>query len=1010
MEFAPAADIPYRRLPPLQMIHGQPVLDLDTPPPSSNSSPVTTPRDTKTFKKSVLPQFTNEEISHSLHILQQCFEVLEPGHFPCLKSRGRVSSAFGHNKYSITLARLYGRLGDIRVEQAKLLFYRDCASRLSQLIEFTHSIQSLVQDEERTLLDFLSGKDSDPHTKLEFLPVVCEELRLHLNHIPSIQHRLHTDRWLQPAVPQIFRHVHKFDQILRQLQQSAITWLHKLISTGFKVYSYFHVSMLSEDLVKSIVSSVEDFNRLFKQFQLQLSQHPCGDACLCDFQGASNFYPVSKEADFLKLKPFKCEVLLESIASCRAKVTAFRTFYFIMANSKLLTALKDKQDAFDWKLAYQKLSSQNEAREGLWFGRSGGRYIPRSLEINFVASDSPLKGVIASEEEFVVKLLTAAATSSGLLQKLKLKRANQSRDDKDDGVVESVSVKLVPSESAPPQTNQTSSKKNTSRFKRDSLARKSVRWGDSLNAQVKRMLLNVYFEEFWRTFGVHLAEYFNDPCMGTKGDVDVDLLGSTMVWDDENLYMLLCAIEKFVATKEDFPVRASSMFVQFCSNLFTIAAKSAWDDAYCAALGSSLKDKCLHPSQDNSDEEGTTTCHLFISSLSPVLAGLSSFIASEKRDSNSVTATAEISQTWSTRRSHLQLILLDAAVNTLAAMATWCRVQSSQFLSSWKVQQFLLITQGDLKLATDYAVNVLKICSSLPVEVKPTEKSAASVRDLQMRAKKRILEDIISKLHGMSSWSGSQFAKDCQKMCEEFWPQAMPLGKEWRRKTTNIPPSEHNQYAEVAVSTLLIPVTEGVSHLKATTQITVVSMAVTKMLDTWMSFILKEKPKFSLHGACQLEQDLNYVHMWLASDASGLKPDSKQSILALDALRNFQGAVQLLKFQSPGKLGMGHSASKDELTSEYSVSTAPSDTHKDSVAMSDGSATFTPPIRRAKGHPLAGRNSDPGKLALRDKSESGSEEDLVQVPRKKEWLSLRVHQGNRWKLSFNCLNNNDEEI
>lgn len=54
---------------------------------------------------------------------------------------------------------------------------------------------------------------------------------------------------------------------------------------------------------------------------------------------------------------------------------------------------------------------------------------------------------------------------------------------------------------------------------------------------------------------------------------------------------------------------------------------------------------------------------------------------------------------WGKRKVTIQLALLDAAVTTIVAMETWCKVQSSQFLSSWKVQQFLLVSQGDLKVS-----------------------------------------------------------------------------------------------------------------------------------------------------------------------------------------------------------------------------------------------------------------------------------------------------------------------
>ena len=70
----------------------------------------------------------------------------------------------------------------------------------------------------------------------------------------------------------------------------------------------------------------------------------------------------------------------------------------------------------------------------------------------------------------------------------------------------------------------------------------------------------------------------------------------------------------------------------------------------------------------------------------------------------------------------------------------------------------------------------------------------------------------------------------------------------------------------------------------------------------------------SIHGAHQLEQDFSCVRHWLSSDASKLDPESKQSVLSLDTIRNFEGAILLLKQQPWKRSAMDASSSKEEIS------------------------------------------------------------------------------------------------
>ena len=202
---------PVRRLPPLQVLHGTPALDLDTPPPSPGTpqgdmlptAEVPFQRPIGQTTTSNLPQYSKEEISHSIQILEECFELLKPHSRPCLRTRGRVSSAFIHNKYSVSIAHHYSDLHALLVRRARLQLVRDCMYRASQMRELTASLQGLVLAEQNTLKALEACECSDPTTKLEYLPSLCEHLRSQMNDWASIQHQLHSDKWLQLILPQL---------------------------------------------------------------------------------------------------------------------------------------------------------------------------------------------------------------------------------------------------------------------------------------------------------------------------------------------------------------------------------------------------------------------------------------------------------------------------------------------------------------------------------------------------------------------------------------------------------------------------------------------------------------------------------------------------------------------------------------------------------------------------------------------------------------------------------------
>ncbi|XP_071491579.1 uncharacterized protein [Diadema antillarum] len=1031
---------PVRRLPPLQVLHGTPALDLDTPPPSPGTpqgemlptAPVPTPKSQVQGSQSSLPQFSKEEISHCVQILEECFELLKPQNRPCLRTRGRVSSAFIHNKYSVAIAHHYSDLHSLLVRRAQLQLFRDCMYRASQMRELVLNLQELVLAEQNTLKSLEACECADPTTKLEYLPSLCEELRTQLSDWASIQHQLHSDKWLQLLLPQLRLDLVNMSKTLYYWRDCVLCWLHRLIYTGIRVLAFNHASSMSQELLFNVGRGIEEFNRLLARPSVLFERFTLPRTSLSS---------VSREAGFMdspglihSCSPYTCSRLLTILAKERSRPVAIRTLHFLTANSKYLTAIKSPGFLFDWQAYYSSLTeslrddiggevtsvtlqSSSSVISAMWD-------LKDSKALDLSGRTSPLSHVEMYEEEFIVKLLGALATSTNLLQR-------QVKTSKSSGIMSDLSRKS--------KTSALSSGGGGLKS-RDPSQRKSVRWGDSLTQGTRQQLCGLYFEQLWQEFGTNLGsalqqilwkKYGSDQgeeVVGHVSQVD-DLAAMTLVWVME----ATCTKEQ----KNRLSQGALRALQSLATSLQLTTVLAAWDRGMCEVLASMRTDKCLLSHLGPGQME-SKTCLLFQQCIIPLLSFLKAIEQhsgpvgpGHPKGKNGLNLLAHGAQS---QVSHCQAGVVQALTrlaDSLGTAAQWCQLKSQDFLTNGVVGPFLLICYGDLRVVSDHAMSALKLLPTLRSGLTTTQGPVSPRRQqpqiaiatfhANMEALQLRLNGELSRLQGLSSHCSRQFCKDCLRISDEFWPKSMPMGKVWRKKTTDELPSVHNSYAANIVDILLMPIAEGVTKLKTTAQITIMSIAVKTMLESWMSFILKEKPKFSVHGAHQLEQDFGYVHQWLSSSASKLGPESKQSVLSLDAIRNFEGAILLLKQQPMRKSAMANASSKDEINSEYSTSTAQStESRRGSFgSMSDSPLTtqnLNPlphpqqqaPLSHPTTLPLGGdystqtTGSDRGYAT--DSADGGAEEETYNIPHRKEWLSLRVHTGNRWKSPFSCLN------
>ncbi|XP_038070609.1 uncharacterized protein LOC119739669 [Patiria miniata] len=988
---------PVGRLPPLRVLHEQPALDLDTPPPSPGTSseslavPVIARSPSPLSTSSSSTQYSGEEIEHSIRNLAQCYQILQPGQHPCLCTHGRVSSAFSHNKYSVTLAEHYSTLQRLMVSRSRLHFARECASRVSQLAEFVQSLQVVAHEEYNTLQALQTGGDVEPYTKLEYLAVFCEDLRIHMNNWTSIQHRLYSDKYLQSVMPELCRDLSDLQRSLVYWRDCALWWLQQIIAIGLRIFAHCSPNTATQDMLWSIVRGTENYNgmlALIKGHQRHpvttLPSHQVRYRCL-------RFKIAEASSRFTRsFQLFSVSRILSILSKERSKLASLQILFFLMRNQSFIHISKQPPQLFDWRtypcMASVKTSrSSSEPEAANPSAATGSLLTLRDLKAQGLLQEtSPQCAIETQEEGFISKLLTAVSASTGLLQK---HRPSASTDE---GSNQTATQKLAKLKS--PRRN--GGKHDT---------RKSVRWGDSFNARIQHEYFNLYMDMMWRCCGDELRDLLHRPGLGLA-EIALDgimSLGHVYQCSDALVVALGHLIEQ-TCGKGVFTAGASQSLQSISRQLISDVAFSQCRSGICHALACSFTDKCFAVSGPSSINQGSKTCQLFQVSLLPLLSLLS---AAEHQHSatkvlprgasrNGVTPAI---QSPSTQTLHQALSL---SIMVLEASRHWCLTKGNQFLASWSVNKFLLVSQSDLKITLDSSVHILQACqwlsSSASKEVHQStthhkEKDAARLEELKLK-----LDAINSRLHITSSELLQVFGQHCSQMCADVWQQGMPMGKVWRKKTTDDLPTEHNPYVPAAVNTILVPLVEGVSNLRISAQIAIISVTVTNMLEMWMAHVLREKPKFSVHGAHQLSQDVAYVRTWLMSDSNGLELQTRQSMLTLDAFRHFEGAISLLKHQ-PRRRGI-NSPTRDDANSEYSSSTVPSSAGSHQGSVSSLSDTLPPGGTNTVGEPLAlGNGSDMG--------ESGFEEEIFRVPHRKEWLSLRVHGNQKWRLlPFGCLN------
>ncbi|XP_042748746.1 coiled-coil domain-containing protein 142 [Lagopus leucura] len=400
---------------------------------------------------------------------------------------------------------------------------------------------------------------------------------------------------------------------------------------------------------------------------------------------------------------------------------------------------------------------------------------------------------------------------------------------------------------------------------------KAVRWLDATHAAAAEALHARYRPLCWEAAGAALGPRLELPAGGTGRAAGVA----------RELQLALGPAR--------IPPECEEELGRLCRRLQCRAALLDWHRDFALALGSGLSDRCAVPERsEGAAHSGTARL------LQRLYPALSSALRNLPDDPEGSPLGSPC----------LRLQLLGCCLATAQASRSWLMGKAFQYLAAWSLQQFLLVTQGDLQLlkAETDALELL-VNATFP-EPEDGPQHLAPHRRLRSQHERWLRLQIRSAAASIQLFAGDVlklFSTDCKRMSAEIFDQTMPLGRHWRLGLRAELPSSPSDYAAAAAQTVLGQVLQGAQLLPRDSQVPTLARVMTAFVEAWMDHILAQKIKFSLQGALQLQQDFALVRQLVQCEQYGLEPDTRQALLSLRVLQQMDGAILCLLQQPSGK-------------------------------------------------------------------------------------------------------------
>ncbi|XP_062281289.1 uncharacterized protein ccdc142 [Scomber scombrus] len=530
---------------------------------------------------------------------------------------------------------------------------------------------------------------------------------------------------------------------------------------------------------------------------------------------------------------------------------------------------------------------------------------------------------------------------------------------------------------------------------------RSVQWLDIDQSLVFDDLFGQYRTLLWSLCSKALWLQLHVPPAGNNA-------GSINLHDNHRRFQILNMISQ--ASKMDLiPNECRTMLEDFNLCFLVNTAHAHWDYVICRSLGSALKDKCLtdvnhsircltlSSKQDGSVMMSETMEH-FLQLSPPFLSSL----CCHQSNSRASGCFSLFPSRLTLQRQTVSLVLATVQLST-----AWVMSKAYQFLSSWSLNKFLLITQGDLKVLRESVDMMVQQTKSLIMNSDNDHHSTLhNHSQLLLRQQIGVLDKAVCELQTFSSLVLKTFSNDCKRMSGEIFEQTMPSAAHWRPHHRTGFPSSPSEYAALAAQTVIGQVVEGVAPLSDEARVQALSITMTAFMEAWMEHILKQKIKFSVQGALQLKQDFDSIKELIQSDRYGLPAELHQRLLSLRVFQQVDSAVVCLLQQTQAKPYL------QSRTWEPFSRCCPSNSSRNSIDAAVGSSITN--LRSMEGEDmtqsdLPDMTTDLSPVDPSTPGEPYLAPSLALGAAQQEWLDLRIHNSTRrWRLpGLHCLSNSE---
>ncbi|XP_073676828.1 uncharacterized protein ccdc142 [Garra rufa] len=891
---------------------------------------------------------TLQSLSSQCHTL--CDPASEDGLFGSVM--GHYSSEqddFYHHPQAAAFSQHYCQLQHLMGHRAQLLFLHEYSRHTHVATCFVVQLHSVLEKTHLLLADRGQVAEQPNSTWNLNLRDLCREMQVHVNHWNLLWAKARSDVHLRCVLFSRVKVLASMRQTLHLLGLQALWLMEQCIHTAFSALAAAQIDRVPRDALVDLLCAVELYNQVVEDKWIQGKTF-----AWCSQLMFSSYWPQLGSVLLQNRtgpKTFSAEQLMKILAQSQAQKAAEQLYTWSSQQSSLLHMAKNP-NKLKCHFIHSNLNSCLSSSPTINIHtvqlepQAAVDEVPQKPIHSLWSSNLPFSLFISRDRECLDTLFQVLVTSTNLLAPLIPKKhlLDRAADLKD-----SVVICSGPSEGEERLLNRP---RITSRT--HNVAAMNLRKSD---AYMK--LFSHYKKLLWTEFGKAAVRQFHYRLYNST-------LGSINQWNDE---MVLCLITWFKHSyiEDLIPQECKGNLSNFCSYILSAAAFTRWDERMCLSLGSGLKEKCVPGLKQERSAVRTTTMDLILQLFPPLHIVLQLL---QCPDVESVDSGSK-----SLKKNHLGLLCRSVA--TVQSSTVWVMSKAYQFLASWSLTKFLLVTQGDLKDLKDSVDGLVHLTQAAgrdsvhPLIIQQTASLSKALTDLQA------FSDLVLRT----------FSIDCKKMSVEIFEQTMPSAKHWRINHKTELPSNPSDYAASAAQSVIGQVLEGVQPLPDDARIPALTEAMTAFMEAWMEHILKQKIKFSIQGALQLKQDFDLIREFIRSEEYSLSEELHQKLLSLRVFHQVDNAIVCLLQQPMAKPYL------PSRSWEPFRHCCPSNAQVMDQAAGSLNNLESMDIQAACQQALtqAERSVTPELLTA-----TPPESYLVMA--QQEWLDLRIHSASRWKL------------